>query len=279
MIGQHLEEANQYYADGKWKKAFKQYSKHVQDYPGDSLAWYRLGQCAVNFQDYREALTHYSMALKQGFSPAQVFFSESQAYAWLGQDEQIYASLDSAIAQGFSNFKLLASDSAFADHQRRDAFLTRVNKARMKAYPCLSDSVRRHFDFWLGEWDVYVHGRKVGENNITLANGGCAIHESYTTPGSYTGQSINYFDRMDGKWHQTWVGSEGGVLDYVETGREAGMLQFEANYLSASGELLKSRLTFTANEDGTVRQYFENSKDSGKSWTPGFDGLYKKKEQ
>lgn len=144
-------------------------------------------------------------------------------------------------------------------------------------FPCMSDEVRRSFDFWVGEWEVYVKDKKVGENSITLAEGGCVLHESYTTPGSFSGQSINYWDPMDKKWHQTWVSSAGGVLDYVEIARDEGMLQFQCDVINAKGELAYSRLTFTANQDGTVRQLFENSPD-GTTWTPGFDGLYKPKK-
>lgn len=155
--------------------------------------------------------------------------------------------------------------------------LLSIVTAQAQQRPCESDSNYRHFDFWIGEWEVYARGKKAGVNSITLAEGGCALHESYTTPTGYSGQSINYYSRKDQKWHQVWVDSNGGVLEYVETDRGPGMLQFECEYLNRNGELLRSRLTFTANADGTVRQLFEDSKDEGKTWTPGFDGLYQPK--
>ena len=36
-------------------------------------------------------------------------------------------------------------------------------------------------------------------------------------------------------------------------------------------------VTWYDNEDGTVRQHWEVSKDRGKSWATAFDGHYKKK--
>ena len=151
----------------------------------------------------------------------------------------------------------------------------------MKAnvYPCLGDENYRHFDFWLGEWEVFVNGNKVGENSITMAVGGCAIHESYTTENNYSGQSINFYDPIDEKWHQHWVGSGQDVYNYVEIDKKQGMLQFQSPFYNpANGQVAISRLTFTLNADGTVRQFFETSTNDGQTWIPGFDGLYKKKQ-
>ncbi len=144
-------------------------------------------------------------------------------------------------------------------------------------YPCENDPKYRHFDFWLGEWDVFVNGNKVGDNSITKAVGGCAIHESYTTQQGYAGQSINFYDPIDKKWHQHWVGSGQDVYNYLEVDKSEGMLQFESPFWNPqNGQVSISRLTFTLNEDGSVRQLFQTSTDEGKTWTAGFDGLYKK---
>ena len=44
------------------------------------------------------------------------------------------------------------------------------------------------------------------------------------------------------------------------------------------GSLLRHRLSFRANSDGTVRQLWETSSDSGATWAVSFDGLYRKKK-
>ncbi len=171
----------------------------------------------------------------------------------------------------------MKNDKEFSAYSETDGFKEVLEKVKNNAYPCLTGKDYRHFDFWLGEWDVYANGRKVGDNSITMAQGGCAIHENYVTAGNYAGQSINYYDPIAKKWHQHWVGSGGDVYNYLETKREEGLLQFESDFMGANGQISLSRLTFTLNEDGTVRQLFEASTDEGKTWTIGFDGLYKKK--
>jgi tetratricopeptide (TPR) repeat protein len=269
-------EADKSYSNNDWSSAAKAYQKYLKQNDKDSLAWYRLASCEYELGKYPSAITHFDKALELNFYPGFTLYAKSKAQAQLNQMEDAFSSLKSAANEGFGNFKLLETDEVWADYQDNDQLLTIKKSIKINAYPCLGDDRYRHFDFWIGEWDVYANGRKVGENSITMANGGCAIHESYTTPGAYTGQSINYYDKMDEKWHQTWVGSAGGVLDYVEIDKSEGMLHFQCDYMNQQGQVVKSRLTFTLNEDGTVRQLFENSSD-GKKWTPGFDGLYKRK--
>ena len=42
--------------------------------------------------------------------------------------------------------------------------------------------------------------------------GGCVLHEAYSTPTGYVGNSFNAYDRATGSWHQTWVDNAGTVL-------------------------------------------------------------------
>src|SRR5215204_4787827 len=63
----------------------------------------------------------------------------------------------------------------------------------------------RQFDFWVGRWDVFgPAGKKVGENRIELIADGCALLEQWTGNGGVTGKSLNIYDTVDRRWHQTW---------------------------------------------------------------------------
>ena len=39
------------------------------------------------------------------------------------------------------------------------------------ANPCLQSEKMKEFDFWVGNWDVYVKGKKVGENLVEKGSG------------------------------------------------------------------------------------------------------------
>lgn len=131
------------------------------------------------------------------------------------------------------------------------------------------------FNFWVGEWTVTVaDGRTAGENTITSILNGCALREEWVGARGYSGTSINFYDRAGGRWHQTWIGSDGLPLFL------AGGLDNDGRMVLASEDRdgAMERITWTPNEDGTVRQHWERTADGGASWTAVFDGIYARKE-
>jgi hypothetical protein len=133
----------------------------------------------------------------------------------------------------------------------------------------------RQLDFWVGQWDVTMGGRPAGTNLVTLEERGCAVHEHWTGTGGETGQSLNFYDRGDRRWHQVWISSSGNALQLA--GEYAGgTLTFRGEARQPGGQTVQHRLSFHRNADGTVRQLWETSADGGRSWQVSFDGLYRK---
>lgn len=140
--------------------------------------------------------------------------------------------------------------------------------------PCQGDEFR-HFDFWIGEWDVMVAGgKKAGQNRIEPVNGGCALLESYATANGYSGNSFNIYDAARGVWHQTWVDNTGMLLT-IEGGLrgQSMVMTGTGNRKTPQGEVL-DRISWTPADDGTVRQLWEVSADAGVTWKVIFDGNY-----
>lgn len=275
-LAQNKQEADSLLNAQDWSNAAKAYKKYLKKNDADSSAWFSLGRSHLYLQEYTEALSAFSEAEQRNFSKGSVNLAKAKASILNGDKAGMYTFLENAASSGIAAYAFVKNDTSFAKHMEEEAFTEIMEKFKLNSYPCLSAENYRHFDFWLGTWDVYANGRKTGVNVISMAEGGCAIHESYTTAGNYSGQSINFYDPIDKKWHQHWVGSGGDVFNYLETDRGPGMLKFESKTMGPSGQISLSRLTFTLNEDGSVRQFFESSTDDGKTWTPSFDGLYKK---
>jgi hypothetical protein len=135
----------------------------------------------------------------------------------------------------------------------------------------------RQLDFWVGNWAVTMRGQAAGANLVTLEESGCLVHEHWTGTQGGTGQSFNFFDRDDGAWHQVWVSSSGSVLNL--TGHFAnGTLTYLGENRRPDGSVLRHRLSFHPNGDGSVRQLWETSSDSGATWAVSFDGHYTKRK-
>lgn len=133
----------------------------------------------------------------------------------------------------------------------------------------------RQFDFWIGEWVVADSaGRMLGRNTITPAQAGCVLHEQWTGAGGVTGESFNIFDRVTGRWHQTWVSATGTLL-LLNGGLEDGSMVLHGETPGADGRVQQQRITWTPRPDGSVIQHWEASAD-GREWQTVFRGIYRR---
>ena len=140
--------------------------------------------------------------------------------------------------------------------------------------PCTSEK-HRQFDFWVGSWDVTANGQPAGHNDITLVHGDCALSENWKSAGgAFTGSSLNIYDQANDKWHQTWVDVTGTLLE-LDGGLVDGKMVLQGKRPGPDGQAVINRISWTPNEDGSVRQHWETSTD-GENWTTAFDGHYVK---
>jgi len=145
--------------------------------------------------------------------------------------------------------------------------------------PC-ADEVKSHqFDFWIGTWDVYNGDKLVGTNRIEPILEGCVLQENWVSASGQSGTSLNYYSPQTGQWHQFWVYQSGRALPLMSGGLVDGAMVLEGTGKNSKGKTLRHKITWTPNEDGTVRQYWQTSTDNGKTWTVAFDGLYRKKNE
>lgn len=132
----------------------------------------------------------------------------------------------------------------------------------------------RGFDFWIGEWDVFLpDGRRAGSNRIEATQGGCLLVEHWSGATGFTGTSFNHYHPGKGLWVQLWVSADGTVIE-IEGGLEGGAMRLAGTLTGPAGAAQPFRGSWTPNADGTVRQHFEISADGGRSWTTWFDGRY-----
>lgn len=141
--------------------------------------------------------------------------------------------------------------------------------------PC-AGSIHRHFDFWVGQWDVVdPAGKFVGTNRIERV-GDCFLQETWASAGGgYTGRSLNSVG-SDGRWHQTWTDT-GGLRLELTGGLVDGRMVLEGETPSQDPKQkgpTRNRISWSPEGEGVVRQHWETSSDEGKTWTTSFDGRY-----
>ncbi|MBI4907652.1 MAG: hypothetical protein HY820_28775 [Acidobacteria bacterium] len=153
-------------------------------------------------------------------------------------------------------------------HDIDPAFMTAARDASTRC----SKPAAREFDFWAGDWDVFVPRGRAGANTIQPVAGGCVLLENWSGLGGVDGKSFNFVDNETGEWRQVWV-SAGGNLDL--RGKWDGRhLRLSGENKGPQGATLQQRITWTPRIDGAVRQHWEQSRDGGATWVTAFDGTY-----
>lgn len=144
--------------------------------------------------------------------------------------------------------------------------------AGLPAWGACDDSAFRQFDFWVGSWEVHGgDGRRAGHNDISREDGGCVLVERWQGAEGGSGYSMNFYDPAADHWRQLWVSADmridiaGGLVD------DSMVLEGTIQYFQ-DGRTAPFRGTWTALEDGRVRQYFQESRDD--EWVDWFEGFY-----
>lgn len=136
----------------------------------------------------------------------------------------------------------------------------------------------RQFDFMAGSWVVGQTGKIAtpSQSKWTVQAQGCSIQENWFPSGKEGGNSINYYDLADKKWHQHWIGADGDAVHYIGAWTGTKM-EFRAEDVSTPQmQNVILTMTFEPMPDGSVRQSGTQSVDGGKTFQPSFDLTYRK---
>jgi hypothetical protein len=116
-------------------------------------------------------------------------------------------------------------------------------------------------------------GKPAGRSRIEPIADGCALLEHWTGAGGGSGKSLNFYSPDDGKWHQTWTGTQRSFL-FLEGRLQDGKMVLSTTRKTANGGSRIDRITWSKLDGGKVRQHWQQSTDGETSWTDVFDGLY-----
>jgi tetratricopeptide (TPR) repeat protein len=267
---------------GDPKSAKEIYGKILKDTTKNAGAWSRYGLSNLNLKNYEEAIRLFHKALIQR-PPQQVrmntYAGLARAYSAFNNNTKAVACLDSAAKLGYVNLKLVDTHDDFKNIRGEQQFKKIREQIYINLNPCMTNAKAREFDFWIGDWNVYVTGTKnyAGHNKIEMSSGGCALLENWDSNAS-SGKSLNFIDPATGKWRQTWVGSyPNGIQDFTDGEYKDGAMRFIFETTDAKGNKVIGRFIFYNEKPGQVRQFNETSADNGKTWVTSYDFTYFRK--
>ena len=131
------------------------------------------------------------------------------------------------------------------------------------------------FDFWVGAWEVLTpQGDLAGTNRIEKREGNCVLQEHWVGTSGDTGTSLTYYNASTGQWEQLWTDSSGLILKLAGGGHDGQMVLSSQPFRDADGQARVHRITWTLQNDGSVRQLWELL-EGGAEVKTLFDGIYR----
>lgn len=214
-------------------------------------------------------------AAAAGVSPVRIGVEKARQFVAMGEPASAVNELRNLFGQGFTAVGFLTNDPVINTLQGHPEYDALIKEMSVEAYPCEHQAGFRDFDFWVGDWDVHTaDGQLAGSNSITREERGCVLVERWSSASGGTGMSINYLDKTSDEWVQVW-NAEGGAQINIRGGlTDEGMALEGMIHYVGNGTTAPFRGLWTPLPDGRVRQYFEQSNDDGKTWTPWFEGFY-----
>jgi pimeloyl-ACP methyl ester carboxylesterase len=271
-----IQTASKLLGEKKYKEAAVSLTQFLNSKPKSARGWYLLASARHKQSDFKGAVD----ALKKNLAINKNWrgmYNLAAAYSRLGERQLAFEWLEKALNNGAAFAVNIDSDEDFADIRNDARYKRMIEIIDKRKNPCMYSEKARQFDFWIGDWDVFVNGRKVGENLIERETNGCTLIENWKNNSGGTGKSINAYDASVGKWKQFYVGSQGSLFLF-EGGLVGNQMKFTAETVDQKGSKTLHRFEFTDLPDKTVRQKWDTSKDGGKTYTTIWDSIYKKKK-
>lgn len=140
--------------------------------------------------------------------------------------------------------------------------------------PC-SAPANHQFDFWVGNWAVTTKdGRPAGKDLVTRDYDGCVVIEHWRGAHGTNGEALNTFLPDSNQWQQTWTDNTGLTLFLVGKMQGKSMVLSQNHFVN--GKQTIDRVAWTPLPDGRVREYWDESTDTGAHWKQVFDGYFKR---
>ena len=240
--GSEFQRGQQQLQAGRFDDAAESFRQATEADPNNARAWFLHAYCLHAAGRLDEAVPAHRRAAEFPSQRPLALYNLGCAYSLLGRVDDAFDALGQAADTGRLDATQWAQDPDLLTLKEDARWAALLDRARAGVTQRADQALR----FWIGEWDVYnTQGIKVGDNSITLRSGGRVIYESWKSTSGGVGESFNYFDPVDGLWHQVWVDTRGNVLRMSGVFSD-GALRFAGDAHSPDGGTASHRTTLTA---------------------------------
>ena len=270
-------EADTLYAHKDWKGAARAYEALAKKEPNKPRYQYRMGVSYGALEQWDKAIAAYRRADALGTPSMFARYNLACAFARAGQPDSAAATLTSLVATGYAQADAIEQDTDFASIRTDPRYVAAVAQAKKNATPCVYAAESRQFDFWIGDWEVHDNTQNqavVGASHVERILNQCVIFENWTGKFGGSGKSLNAWNPELGCWQQNWMDDTGGVTNFTDGRWDGTKLVFLADKKDPAGKAVKNRLSFFALGPDQVRQFSEQSRDGGTTWSVVYDFNY-----
>lgn len=275
------------FRQSEWRTAAALYQAIAAKQPQLGMAWIRLGISRQALGEADAAIPAFEKALELNWQAPTATLRLARLHSAKGNVDRAFVYLDQLVPMRAVPLPVLDTITDLATARRDARWKGIADRITALRYPCRTAPETRQFDFWIGDWDVTPWQQPPGPNVMYLGSNRveailehCVLLENWVAGprggNGGAGKSINFWDTNRRQWRQVWVADGGSSLDYAGSFTD-GAMRFEGWTLAPNGGRVLQRLTFFPVSKDTVRQLFETSSDSGKTWQAGFDGRYVRK--
>jgi hypothetical protein len=136
---------------------------------------------------------------------------------------------------------------------------------------CATNAATRTFDFWLGDWVVSYQGAAGNSaSTVALSLDQCLFVETWGDGKGHNGESAFAYSPDDRTWHGLFADNRGRAHVFVEGKVTDGEAEFLGPSRGEKGESILTRMKVSRVSADKLKQTWEKSADSGKTWTVEF---------
>ncbi len=190
-ISPEMQVANELIKQKKWQEAENSLSEIIKKEPENARAWFNLGLARHSQKKWESAIE----AFKKNVEIAQVpagMYNVAAGYSRLNKKDEAFEWLEKALNNGAAFGSNISTDEDFENIKSDARFKKMLEIVERKTKPCMYSEESRQFDFWIGDWDVFVNGNKVGENLVELEMKGCTLVENWKNTGGGLGKKPKF---------------------------------------------------------------------------------------